>query len=77
MMIRLSGGRCLAERLGVEVAEIVPTAGHSTGASGEDEISVFLLDLAAGGAGLSARMAEAKMLIAVLTRAQSQVCRTG
>ena len=76
-MIRLSGGRCLAERLRVEVAEIVPPAGHSTGASGADAMSAFLHDLAAGSAGLSARMAETEMLNAVLTRAPSQVCRTG
>jgi DEAD/DEAH box helicase domain-containing protein len=72
----------LAERLGVEPAEVVPTAGHSTGASGEAAVSAFLHDLAAGGAGLSARMAEAEMLIAVLTRAESLLdcpddCRGG
>lgn len=72
----------LAERLGVEPAEIVPTAGNSTGASAEAAISAFLHDRASGGAGLSARMAEAEMLIAVLNRAARLLdcvedCRSG
>lgn len=59
----------LAERLGVEPSEIVPTAGGSTGPSGEDAVSAFLHDMAAGGAGLSARMAETEMLVGALARA--------
>jgi len=59
----------LAERLGVEPAEIVPSAGKSTGPSGEDAVSAFLHDLAAGGAGLSARMAETELLVGAVTRA--------
>ena len=58
----------LAERLGVEPSEIVPTAGGSAGPSGEDAVSAFLHDIAAGGAGLSARMAETEILARALAR---------
>ena len=72
----------LAERLGVEPAEIVPTAGKSVGPAGEDAISVFLYDMSAGGAGLSARMAETEMLAAATSRAAALLdcpedCRRG
>lgn len=72
----------LAERLGVEPSEIVPTAGGSTGPAGEDAVSLFLHDVAAGGAGLSARMGETEILSGVLDRATAildcpEVCRVG
>jgi hypothetical protein len=59
----------LSEKLGVEPSEIVPSAGESVGPSGEDAVSAFLHDNAAGGAGLSARMAETEMLSGALKRA--------
>ncbi|MCC5975620.1 MAG: DUF1998 domain-containing protein, partial [Rubellimicrobium sp.] len=59
----------LAERLGVQPSEILPTAGGSTGPSGEAATSAFLHDMAAGGAGLSARMAETEMLNGAFARA--------
>ena len=72
----------LAERLGVEPAELVPTAEKSTGPSGEDAVSAFLHDMAAGGAGLSARMSETEMLAGALARAAvlldcPEDCRSG
>lgn len=59
----------LAERLGVEPAEIVPAVGPSTGPAGGPTVSAFLHDRAAGGAGLAARMAEGEMLAGTLARA--------
>jgi len=59
----------LAERLGVEAAEVLPNAAPSRGAAGEALVSAFLHDQAAGGAGLAARMAEPEMLAATLDRA--------
>lgn len=59
----------LSERLGVEPREIGPAAGTSSSPAGERVVSVFLHDLAAGGAGLSARMAEVDLLGAVVARA--------
>ncbi|WP_136646419.1 DEAD/DEAH box helicase [Tabrizicola sp. YIM 78059] len=72
----------LAERLGVEPAEIVPSAASSVGPTGEAGLSAFLHDRAAGGAGLSARMAEPEMLAAGVTRAAElldcpEACRRG
>lgn len=72
----------LAERLGVEPAEIVPAAGASSGPSGEVAVSAFLHDLAAGGAGLSARMAETEMFSEALARSVDlldcpESCRRG
>ena len=59
----------LAERLGVEPSEIVPAAAPSTGPAGATAVSAFLHDRAAGGAGLSARLAEPEMLAGALARA--------
>lgn len=72
----------LAERLGVEPAEIGPAAGPARTAAGEACVAVFLHDRAAGGAGLSARMAEPEMLAAALARAERLLdcpegCRRG
>lgn len=61
----------LIERLGVEAAEIVPAASNSRGPSGEACVSAFLQDRAAGGAGLSSRMAELEMLTECLDQAIS------
>ena len=56
----------LSERLGVEPAEIIPSADVSTGVDGEARVSVFLHDRAAGGAGLATRMVDLKTLATVL-----------
>lgn len=61
----------LADRLGVEPAEIGPSVNRSSGPAGEQLSSLFLHDLAAGGAGLSARMAEPEMLVAALRQAEN------
>lgn len=72
----------LAERLGVEAAEISPSANEATDPSGRATVSVFLHDIAAGGAGLTTRMAEPEMLSAALARATQLLdcpaaCRRG
>jgi hypothetical protein len=72
----------LAERLGVEPDEIVPSAAPSLGPAGETRLSLFLHDRAAGGAGLAARMAEPEMLAAAVARAAELLdcpenCRRG
>lgn len=72
----------LTERLGVEPPEVVPSAAPSVGPSGEACLSAFLHDRAAGGAGLSARMAEPEVLAAAVARAAElldcpEACRRG
>lgn len=66
----------LADRLGVEPTEVGPSVNPSSGPAGERLVSLFLHDLAAGGAGLSARMTELDMLVATLRRAEELLdCR--
>jgi ATP-dependent helicase YprA (DUF1998 family) len=72
----------LTEKLGVEPAEVFPAASPSTGLDGAPVVSAYLHDRAAGGAGLSARMAESEMLVATLDRATKLLqcpdeCRRG
>lgn len=72
----------LAERLGVEAAEMSPVVSASTGPANEERLSLFLHDRAAGGAGLVARMVELDVLEACLARARelldcSEGCRRG
>lgn len=72
----------LAERLGVEVSEMSPVAGKSTGPANDERLSLFLYDRAAGGAGLVARMVEPEMLVESLRRARELLdcpegCRRG
>lgn len=59
----------LAERLGVEAAEIGLDHAASLGPVNDERVSVYLFDRAAGGAGLSARMGETETFTAALTRA--------
>lgn len=61
----------LTDRLGVEPDEIGPAVNLSSGPGGERLQSLFLHDTAAGGAGLSARMAEPEMLVSTLARAEA------
>ncbi|MCB1357850.1 MAG: DEAD/DEAH box helicase [Maritimibacter sp.] len=59
----------LSERLGVETAEIGVAAGPSVGVDQDRLVSLWLLDRAAGGAGLVARLQEAELFAAMLARA--------
>lgn len=71
----------LVERLGVESAEVIPSAAPSISDAGR-RYSVFLHDRAAGGAGLCTRLADAEMLTAALRKATElldcpEQCRLG
>lgn len=59
----------LAERLGAEANEVGLAVGKSLGVAREARISAFLFDRAAGGAGLSVRLAELDWLKDCLDRA--------
>ena len=59
----------LAERLGVEAAEIGLDHAASLGPADDERLSIYLFDRASGGAGLSARMIEPETFTAALTRA--------
>ncbi len=67
----------LAERLGAEADEIGVAVGRSRGPAGENRVSAFLYDRAAGGAGLSTRLAEESWLDDCLERASDRLrCAT-
>ena len=63
----------LAERLGTDVREIGVSVGVSKGRANENRISAFLYDRAAGGAGLSSRLAESEWFDVCLKRARERL----
>ena len=72
----------LAERLGVEAAEIGLDHAASLGPVDDKRWSIYLFDRASGGAGLSARMGETETFTAALSRAKQLLncpdgCRHG
>ena len=72
----------LAERLGVEAREVGLSAAESVGPAGENRFSAILFDRAAGGAGLSTRLAEGDWFEAAMTAAIGKLdcpeeCKSG
>ncbi|QNR63102.1 DEAD/DEAH box helicase [Rhodobacter capsulatus] len=63
----------LCARLGVEIPEIGLTSGPSVGADATRQVSAWLIDRAAGGAGLVARLQEVDLFSSVLAEAAQRL----
>ena len=63
----------LAERLGTDAREVGISVGVSKGRANENRVSAFLYDRAAGGAGLSSRLAESEWFDVCLKRARERL----